>query len=77
MLYNEDMEFENSEVPEPNFNDFMRERNIFLAKWTAEGNKDAEPGIVAGITKEVEDRIITPKEGIARLRGIDESRIER
>jgi hypothetical protein len=71
------MEFENSEVPEPNFNDFMRERHIFLAKWTSEGNKDSEPSDVAGITRDVQDRIITPREGIARLQGIDNSRIER
>jgi hypothetical protein len=71
------MKFENTSESQTNMNDFYREKNFLMAKWTSEGNKDAEPSIVAGITKEVEDQTITPAEGIARLRGIDESRIER
>ncbi|MFN3692699.1 MAG: hypothetical protein ACK4SL_01200 [Candidatus Paceibacteria bacterium] len=71
------MNFENNHESEPTINDFMRERQYFLAKWTAEGNKDAEPSIVEGITKEVYEGIIAPREGIARLHGIDDNRIER
>lgn len=71
------MNFENNHESEPTLNDFMRERQYFLAKWTAEGNKDAEPSMVEGITKKVHEGSITPREGIAQLRGIDDSRIER
>jgi hypothetical protein len=71
------MKFENTPESQPNMNDFYREKNFLMAKWTSEGNKDAEPSIVAGITKEVEDQKISPAEGISRIRAIDDGRIER
>ncbi len=48
-----------------------------MTKWQAEGNVDSEFDVASTIRRQVEDGDITPTEGIDRLRGIDDSRIER
>lgn len=58
-------------------NDFLAELNIMMSKWTKEGNKDIEPSLTVSIKQQVVDGKITPKEGIWRLRSIDDERIER
>ncbi|HMA77918.1 MAG TPA: hypothetical protein VKP88_02135 [Candidatus Paceibacterota bacterium] len=58
-------------------NDFMRELSAIMTKWQAEGNVDSEFDVASTIRRQVEDGDITPTEGIDRLRGIDDSRIER
>jgi len=70
------MKFENT-PQQPTLNDFYIQKNVLMAKWTAEGNKDVEPSLVEDIQRQVDAQEITPQEGIWRLQGIDAGRIER
>lgn len=74
--YTNGMSFETSRE-EPQINDFMRELSAIMGKWQAEGNVDSEFDEAATIKRQVEDGDITPAVGISRLRGIDDSRIQR
>lgn len=70
------MNFEN--IPtQPTINDFLIQFQVMMAKWTAEGNKDSEPSTASAIKIQVENREISPQEGINRLLSIDLGRIER
>lgn len=64
-------------TPEPSLNDFMIRKQAMIAKWTSEGNIDSEKDVANQIEREVLDRIISAKEGIERLEGIDAARIQR
>ena len=71
-----EMNFETASY-EPNLHDFLRELNVMMQKWTAEGNKDVEPSLVASLKQQVEAGELTPQTGIERLHAIDNGRIER
>lgn len=69
----------NFETPkqEPTINEFMQHFSAMKAKWQAEGNVDSEFDDANKLQKQVEDGEITARDGIARLQGMDDARIER
>ena len=61
----------------PTVHDFMRELQIMVQKWTAEGNIDTEIDTVMALQAQVVAGDISPTAGIERLQAIDAGRIER
>jgi len=70
------MSFENP-AQEPTMNDVMIQLHQLEAQFTAEGNKDAEPNILANIRQRLLTGQMTPKEARAEALALAAGRIER
>lgn len=70
------MNFESMQQ-EPTINDYMQYSQALRGRLLAGGNVDSEFDDISVIDREVQAGKITPKEGIERLKKLEESRIER